>query len=528
MKRRLLSDNPNEILRVICQRLRLDYDYYVRKQHKIHPQFPSFRSIAYVINRLGIDACLIKTDVEELKQLPKPVLIEYDGLFLLLDNVTNAEISIVNVHNEVDKQPIEFLNHFWSGTAMVFDTERRAATYGVTNKFRMLFNRLMFFVAAIGIISACGYAIFRQADQFHFLNYGYLLTGVVGVIIGVLFQIQEFDRSNPFINRICHSQQMHGKRDCSSILESKDARFMKWFSWSDFGLLYFVFLLSLTTFLSPNDALYVQILFSVAAAGYIPYSIYYQWRIAHKWCALCLLMQVVLFINLCLSFLAFYYVPSITDINWIRLISFSLLGGVVATALFTTLKSVLKQFVNYKKGAQNFTSLKYDNAIKSLILSSQQKIDASGLDKIVLNADGETTLTIVFNTVCNPCINKMRQVMVMFCRKQTLRIEFIFLLDHSDIASVRIARHLLTIYRQTPDEFISAFTDYISHFPGSIDSFGKNNEKDEQTGKECSRIITEQDVWCKKNNITSTPQMFLDGYYLPNIYTIEDIDYMYE
>ncbi|MCM1301251.1 MAG: cysteine peptidase family C39 domain-containing protein [Bacteroides cellulosilyticus] len=527
MKRKLLSDNPNEILRIICRRFQINYDYFIQEQHKLHPQYPSFRSIAYILNRLGVDSCLIKTDIEELKQLPKPLLIEYDGMFLLLEDITDSEIHIINEKNNTEAQPIGSLNRFWTGTAMVFNVNQRLIIYPVTDKIRMFFNKLMCFITFIVAIFIGGYGVFRYADVFGILNFCYVFTCIIGIIIGVLFQIQEFDRSNPLVNRICHSRQNHGKRDCNSILESADAKFMKLFSWSDFGLLYFIYMISLLIFFMPVDALFLQSLSSIAAAGYIPYSLYYQWKVARKWCTLCLLAQGVLLVNLCLGIIGLY-ISYGADIDWIKLSVSFLLGGFIVTAFFTTAKVGFKYFIDYKKATKSFIALKYDCSIKSLLLSSQYRIDTTELHKIVLNPEGETILTIIFNTVCNPCISKMRKVMAMFQRKQTIRLELIFLLDNLDVVAMRIARYLLSVYNQAPDTIEPILNDYISHFPGSMNSFGKDDINERCIQDECSQIIAEQDSWCRKNNITSTPQIFLDGYELPDIYTIDDIDYMYE
>lgn len=522
MKRKLLSNNPDEILRIICQRLRISYDFYVREQHKLHPLYPSFRSLAYVLNRLGIDTCLIKTDIEEIKQLPKPLLIEYDGLFLLLENITDTEVHIVNEKNNTEIQPITFLNHFWSGTALIFDTDRQPVTYTVLDKIRMAFNRSMCHIALGAILIAFICFILRNAEQFHILNFAYVITSIVGIGIGTLFQIQEIDRSNALVNSICHSRRAHSKRDCNSILESKDAHFMRLFTWSDFGFLYFLYCLSLLIFMPPSDALVLQIVMSVLAAGYIPYSIYYQWKVAHKWCMLCLMIQGLLFINLSLSVIGLHSVKY--DIDWIRLFTSAALGGFVIMAIFTSIKVRLKKYIINKKHARQFMTIKYNHEVRSLLLSSQQRIDTTRLNKIVLNPSGGNTITIIFNTVCNPCINKIRQIMEIFKRKQTIRLELIFLLDRSDITSVHIAQYMLTIFNNQPNEFIPMLCDYISHFPGSSTQLEKyNNIEDKYL-----QIIAEQDAWCRKNRIGSTPQIFLDGFNLPRIYSIDDIDYMFE
>lgn len=118
MKRKLLSDNPNEVVRILFRKFGLKYDAVVEQRHQKHPLYPSYQSIAYILSYYGVDNCLIETDVEELATLPKPLVINYDGLFLPLEDVTETELAISNEKSGVYKSPPPPLFEWKRGAAV--------------------------------------------------------------------------------------------------------------------------------------------------------------------------------------------------------------------------------------------------------------------------------------------------------------------------------------------------------------------------------------------------------------------------
>lgn len=82
MKRKLITDNPNEALRILLQHFGLKYNRHAEAKYKSYPLYPGFNAFSYIMAYNGIDTCLVKTTKEELQELPMPILINYDGLFL--------------------------------------------------------------------------------------------------------------------------------------------------------------------------------------------------------------------------------------------------------------------------------------------------------------------------------------------------------------------------------------------------------------------------------------------------------------
>lgn len=522
MKRRLLTDNPNEVLRILFKKFGLKYDAYAHQAYINHPLYPGFGAIAYVLSKHGIDSCLIETDFKELTQLPDPFVILYDGLFLPIVAVTEEEISILNERGLPERQPRSMLHANWTKQALIFDTDK-IVKHKTPIKWliRFIFNKAMLWIvfASIGIGLFLGYA--TKAIEMNWLNYSFLATGIAGIAVGILFQVQEFDRRNKFINAICRSKH-NSSRDCSSILDSEDARFIGLFSWADFGLLYFSFLTLLPLFFHSNIVLSLTSLCSIAAVIYVPYSIIYQWRIARKWCALCLMIQGVLFVNFILAVIALLMIGStlIADIPLIDYIKI-LFAGIVFTALFTASKIFLKAFLHDRSAAKLFAMLKHDYAVKTLLLKRERCVSTDDLNSIAINPEGTDRLIVVLNPVCTPCMKKMKQIMAFWQTKKDTRMELLFLLDKNDPDSRAIAMKFLSVYYQDQGRFIDFLDDYVSGFPASSHRYVREEFNDKY-----DVMLIEQDKWCAANGITSTPTMFLNGMEIPAIYHINDIDYM--
>ncbi len=468
MKRKLLKDNPNEVVRILFNKTGLKYDAIVEQKHKAHPLYPSYQSIAYILSYYGVDNCLIGTDKEELKNLPKPLVINYDGLFLPILDVTKTEIHILNEMNGVDISPIAMLDHLWSKTALVLDIDHISPVESPRiGLIRYYFNIGMKYITLISCILIGGYLLLQNVLDYKWINYAFLISGIAGIVVGTLFQIQEFDRGNKFVNKICSSRQQHTKKDCSSILDSKEAHFLGLFSWADFGLLYFIYLTILPFFSTLFVAQTTAMAFSLFAALYIPYSLFYQRWIVHKWCPLCLMIQSILFINLVVSIfgisLGYFKIEKVWGIQSIAILNI----GIVTTAIFTTVKIFFKQYREQRLGSKYFNALKHDYSIKSCILESEKEISTTEIEKIVLQPNGTGIITIVFNPVCTPCMRKMRQFLEIYKRKKDTRLELIFLLDKKDQISQRLANMILsnilpilTILRvslpNTPNIFLQA------------------------------------------------------------------------
>ena len=123
MKRKLLTENSEEVVKIILKKYGLNHGGFIINKYRSHPLYPGFKAISYIMEANGIESCLIKTDINELGQLPMPIIIEYDGLFLPIGVVTEKQIGILNERGEIEYEPLSMLERLWSRTAMVFNAD---------------------------------------------------------------------------------------------------------------------------------------------------------------------------------------------------------------------------------------------------------------------------------------------------------------------------------------------------------------------------------------------------------------------
>lgn len=523
MKRRLITDNGNEAVRILLKKSGLEYGMTDKSRHKRHPAYPSFNSIAYILSSYGIESCLVKTDKGELAQLPMPVVINYDGLFLPVSAVTDNEIHILNESGGTDKEPVSMLDRLWSGTALIFDTENaRQHKLSFKDMLKCRFNNTMPLILCISVISAYLYFLLKEQGYLSWEWSAFYSAGIIGLGICILFQIQEFDRGNSFVNRICHSgSDIHGKRDCSSILDSVDSRFAGLFSWADFGLAYFVYLTVLPAIVSTEVYIFMAVILSVPASAYIPYSLIYQWKYARKWCTLCLMTQSVLFVNLVTAIIVLCSSDCIMELPEMDDLLKSAMAGVITVACITTAKQVFKAYKKKAADYINYSRLKHTPEIRDIVLSWQDSVDAETVARITSGKKDGHTVTMIINPVCSPCMKKLRSFLDIYKDKRHTQLEIIFLTDRQGSRSFQIASYITSCFNGDREKGLEFLEYYATQFPVSMRAVPHGFHS-----MEADEAVLEQNRWCLENRISSTPRTFLDGRELPMIYDIDDIDYM--
>lgn len=447
---KLTTNNTNQIIKILFFVFGLEYKEIIKSLYHSHPQYPSYASIAYILSRQGVDSCLIETTVEELNEFPTPFVISYDGLFLPINKVEDEEIHILIDNVNIKKESIKILKSRWDNKALIFNTVKsHVANPSLRDTVKFQFNKAS--IALSAIIAICivmSYAVSSMTD-FTWINWLFTTTCLVGCFICMLFQIHEFNNSNRLVNSLCHSSK-NKIRDCNSILDSKDAKFASLFSWSDFGLIFFAYII-LLQFILPSISNEISISLSLMASLYIPYSLIYQWEIAKRWCTLCLATQAVLFANLIISFLILLLHNNLyTNIQFTNL-AWALVVGVILVVFFTAIKIIAKTIIYWRKASYTCLHLKYDYHIKKYLFESNPRIYTDNITKLVINEECETAITAIFNPLCTPCIRKMRIILDIMKYKYNTKLEIIFLLDPNDTKSKEVTQYIINEYYVNKD-----------------------------------------------------------------------------
>ena len=523
MERKLIKNNPDEVVRILFRHYGLKFDSFARHLYHSHPRFRRIEAVSYILSRYGIDSSLIKTDLEEMKSFPFPAVVNYDGLLLPVAGLgENGRLTIINEEGKNEEINLGVIENFWDHLVLVMEKDDKGKE-GIGREKAIWWSKRAALITVLALLGGAVCGLFVRAFLMgSLLRDIFLLTSVAGLVVSVLFHIQKLDRGNPFVNKICHSSSGHAaKRDCASILDSNASKFLGLFSWVDIGSVYFLVFLSVIWLLPGQGAVMCLALVSLLALMYVPYSIYYQARIAKHWCPLCLSVQAVLLFNALVS-LVYLIVNGVTvSALWpdvAKVGGAALLIVPVYSALIYLLATLYnrrerdKKFREYLFSADGLQSTIY--GVPEFDMSSSNKLTA--IDK-----GGTAELTMVVNPVCSPCMKKTREILEILNRKRYTNLSIIFLVDAKSITEKAYAKKLISA--SLDGKLLEALEAHVKRFP-QLEEF----EVGYVFHPDAKEILAAQLKWCEDHRLTSTPRTFLNNHELSPLFSVQDIDYITE
>ena len=136
------------------------------------------------------------------------------------------------------------------------------------------------------------------------------------------------------------------------------------------------------------------------------------------------------------------------------------------------------------------------------------------------------TIIKVCNPYCGPCARAHPKIEELIDQNKNIRAKIIFTTANEETnPAVKPVRHLLAIAEQNNVEKIrQALDDWYLPKNKDYTQFAKkypiNGELIKQDHK-----IEKMAKWCKAMDVFATPTFFIDGYELPDAYSIEDLQY---
>ena len=527
-KRKFIQDNQREILKIFLKKINYPYTDSLYSQLEMHPDFPSFMSFHYIFKKIGIDSIAVSTNYEQLQyNLPKPILVHITSntdFFLLVEQADNKYVYILNSRLKLEPIKKDIFLKMWKGNAMLVNiTEVTTAKLLVTDKILNVLVRLKVPFTISTFLVLLSYLIYFRIGERNVLNWAYIILFFIGLSFSVCLLIENINKHNIFIKKICSSKSLKKNVNCSSILNSKDAYLFGIFSWADIGLIFFLFLIFVSLIFPVNTANAVSCFASIVSFPYVFYSIYYQRFIAKFWCTLCLGVQAVflLMFALCILFVKQINFAQLQNVNSIFYLIFVMSFLI---SVYSWLKPYLIIKERYKSVEKELIIIKHYKAIKEILFLKEPSFPTDKIRKIVLgNQNAQDKISVVFNTICDVCVKDIKILLSFIKTKENTNLEFIFFLQKKDNPiSYAIAINLLHCYMDNPSYFVNVIEDYINNYPASKYKF-KNIPSNKEVLNE---IITEQEKWCIANKFSGTPIILLNSKILPRIYSIKDLDYM--
>ena len=510
-------------MRILFRHHGLKFDNYAKTLYHSHPRYGNIEAITYILSRFGIDTSLIQTDLEEIKSLPLPLVVNFDGLFLPIVGLKNDEtVLLINESGEIEEVLLRDFNHRWDGRALVMEEDGKGKGNMPKEKAIWTVNRLLIILSVLIFAGTALYFSGRAICCQSVIRDLFLLSSIAGLAVSVLFHVQRLDRGNPLVNKICHSSAGHSsKRDCSSILDSNASKFFGVLSWVDVGSVYFLFYLSIVWFMLAPEAMIVLALVSLFAAAYIPYSIFYQAKKAKRWCALCLSVQAILLFNAAISIVFLMKEGVFVGNLWMTAIKTVAIVAIVIS-VYSLVLSCITSYYLLKERDKRHRELLFSAEGFRFLTQNTPAVDFSLSPKLpVIEREGNTELTMIINPICSPCMKKTREVLEILNRKRYTSLSIVMLVDPKAKVEVALAKKLIT--ESFAGNLAGALENHVKRFPdiGDVNAV-------KSIHPQAQEIVDSGFKWSKDNRFLSTPKLFLNSRELPSLYSVRDIDFLVE
>ena len=352
------------------------------------------------------------------------------------------------------------------------------------------------------------------------------LIQIFGLFVSILILRHENGILDTFTERVCHAGK---KVNCAEVLNSnklkiKNVNFslgdlsfvffsgniLNWIAFSNFNRLSLPILYSFYALISP-----ITLLLSI-------YSIYYQYSKIKKWCLLCLVISMILWIqasiiipylnistlryNNCNSIFIFFVCYSLMLLGFVWIKQFW-----VSTI---KLKTNLIKAMRFRKNPKLF--------ISALQYMPLEKIQISNSEIVYGSNDNYLKITIIISLFCNPC-TEVNSIVESIIKSQANNLCIAYKILPPPKKEEDSFRYILSYIESIPQKTVELLSFWFSE--KQIDSLKKRYPIKMIPENSINQKIKELDMLQQRIKITYTPTIFINERRLPPMYDYTDLPY---
>ncbi len=502
----------------LCEVLHMPHTLsYTNRLFEEHPYKYTLFGLSRLLAEYGIESqgFRFSDKLEALSSLEVPFVAQVSDDLVIVSAIDTSQV-VYLWHEETIHLPHEQFAAIWSGVVLLVASSERAGEPELSAHRRAeQVQRMKIWGAALFLILLSLTGLYRQWNQVSLLLLFALLLNAVGLFVGYLLLLRQLRVASTTADRLCNLLK---HRTCTDLLDTPASKAAFGISWSEVGTAYFATNLLLLLFCA--DTLSALLLLSIASLGYVVWSLWYQRFRAHTWCALCLLVQAVLFLQgtLALCVLPSASLPSDTSLVASLAFHFSLFAS--STLLLHLSLPVVAQARQAKSSKRVLRSLKLREEIFETLLQREAYTEVTAEDSHLLfgHPDASVRVTVLTNPYCNPCAAMHRRMADL--RRTDCCLQFVFTSfgpDHERTSLLLTAAYL----QLPPEEAWQLYNDWYAEGKMQGEQFFEQWHLD--AGSDAVREEYERHrSWQQRKGFTSTPTILVNGHRLPPTYRMED------
>lgn len=491
-------------------------DSFVRKIYMEHPDKDNMYGFASLLSSFGVKTLGIKVgDKTEVFKMPCPFIAQIGDTFMLVRKVTPEIIDCMDSSGHIE-YPYSWFFDSWNGIALLIEPESEASEPDYkAHKKQEWVQRVKVIAIIIPSLVIVVLSLMRSLPTCSFSVLLYISLQIVGLFICSLLLAKQVKVDNKFADKIC---SLFDKKGCNSILSSEAAKVLWDISWSEIG--FGIFFSNIILLLINPYCISEIALFNIVALPISLWSIWYQKVVAKQWCTLCLFVQGVIVISFICAILSHFLQ------NQLSLMKVIITGSTyIILILLTHFLAKLIQIIKKKeRDTYLLNRIKYTEGVFSSVLNNQPSFNSGvGYTHLVFgNPDSSIKITIFSNPHCNPCAEMHKRIeRLMEQSSDSICVRYILTYFNETLSESN--RFLIATYLEKGES--TAFSIFHKWF--WIDNKDRNKLiQDNPVNLQDVRVNEEMKkhrIWRDQCGFHTTPTILINGYLLPNIYTIEDI-----
>lgn len=494
---------------------------YTNEFYESHPNKENMLGLSQMLDVYKIDnegGLIENIDTFDIKSLTTPFVAHLSTGFAVVYNVGDKIKCILN-GNKIEMAQSTFKTS-WSGNVLLAKVNNSSIEPDYLEHKKEESIALIKNNIAIVLLLFIAFSTLQTKDTIDHFTSALIAGNILGFLSCILLMDKQLNNRSVIAEKICNIISTSG---CNDVLNSKASLSIAGISWSEVGLGYFISNLIIIFYL-PRLIDFIVII-NILSLPFTFWSVWYQGVRMKKWCALCLIAQLAIWI----IFFIFLIYGKIMNIN----LSYSLPDIILVASLYILPMLILNSFSRrrsiYKQSDQwrhAFHRLRNHKGVFETILTNQPCYNVSEDDSKIIfgNRLAKLRITIFSNPHCKPCADMHKRVHMLLDKySDSLCIQYIFYpfnTQHEESIKFLINEYLhnhkgaLDLYDRWYDNII-----YNNH--SMIDDLLSNNYS-----KNVDQEYVHHINWGKANSIHGTPTILINGYELPAIYSIEDVVYI--
>lgn len=503
---------------------------YIEDTILSHPDHTSLLAVSDALNTYRLKNLAAKLDKTRLLELPLPCIAqvkkENSPVFWVLNRCTEDSISFYDDSNTLKHESKESFLKKWTGICLLVDKTETTKEPGIDKKLMSIrlaqsFGALLLLFLVIWVSYTLFNSEITAKPENIVFTLIYTLLKVGGLLVGMALLWFEVDQYNPKLQALCSGGK---KVDCHAVLNSRHAQLFK--GSLSLGALGFSYFLATFLYLPLNgfsvSSLATLTFVSFATFPILLISAYYQGILIGQWCKFCIGIQLILLAEIVLGYAAGFYDYPIV-LPTLPILGILFIIPILAWKFVKPLLDRERETNLYKRG---FKKIKNNPAVLSSLLATSRKIETTtdGLGISLKRNTAEYDVIKICNPYCGPCATA-HPYLEELVKKGKINLQILFTAS-TDLADKRAepVRHLLAINdqgneRKTQQALVNWYSAPKKDYDAFAHKYPLNGELAQQDAK-----IEAMYGWCKKEKITHTPTLFINGYELPmEYYSAKDL-----